>query len=90
MTQARGSVKQNEETLLESIEVWIFEFEDSRSGLTSWSGRFTLPQGTSIEPGGPYRLVLDDGRSGDILVTSSVISSHLPTDVQFKGSGSLR
>lgn len=90
MSQVRGTVKQNDQALLEDIEVWIFESEDPRSGLKSWSGRFTLPQGNSIEPGGPYRLVLEDGRSGDILVTTSVISSHQPTDVEFQGSGSLR
>ncbi|MEW6208191.1 MAG: hypothetical protein AB1631_07480 [Acidobacteriota bacterium] len=89
MTLIHGSIKQNDQILFEEIEIQLFETKDARSGLDSWYGSFTLPQGMDIEPGGPYHLLLEDRRSGNIIVTSNRVSSNLPTIVSFLGSGSL-
>ncbi len=86
MTLIHGSIRQNDQTLFEDIEIQIFETTDAQSGLDSWYGSFTLPQGIDIEPGSPYHLLLEDGRSGDIIITSNTVSNNLPTPVGFLGS----
>ena len=64
----RGTVKDGEKVLLEGVDTWV-DFVDSLSGTRSWRGQLVLPGSKHIEPGGPYRLELEDGRAGDIFVT---------------------
>ncbi len=40
-------------------------------GLQEWRGRFWLPEGSPVEPGGNYSLVRDDGRAGEPIVDRS-------------------
>jgi len=37
-------------------------------GLQEWRGRFWLPEGSPVEPGGKYCLIRDDGRAGALNV----------------------
>jgi hypothetical protein len=74
---------------LEGLTVYLEEVTDP-SGLRSWYGVFQLGIGESIGMGaGPFRLNLEDGRSGDILIRNLTISSGAPTQVSFVGSGPL-
>lgn len=88
MEYLRASVKEAEEVLFENLGVNLY-VRKSASGLEDWYGSFELPAGGHIEPVGPYKLILEDGRSGDILISDISISSDLPTLVHFLGSGPL-
>ena len=59
-------------------------------GLSEWKGEFRLPQGQPLPAGGGYRVVLDDGRSGDISVSRSSVGGHQSTAVNFHGDGLLQ
>lgn len=85
----RGTVRSGDEILVKHSAVYINETTDSESGIAQWFGSFDLPTGTYIEPGGPYRLQLEDGRSGDILVLNVQVGSISGSVVDFQGSGPL-
>jgi hypothetical protein len=85
MEYLRASVKEAEEVLFENLGVNLYVCK-SASGLEDWYGSFELPAGGHIEP---VELILEDGRSGDILISDISISSDLPTLVHFLGSGPL-
>ena len=61
----------------------------SREGIRIWGGHFTLPlEAQSLELG-PYRLALDDGRSGDIQI-DSVSAKGIQSMAYFQGLGDLQ
>jgi hypothetical protein len=84
----RASLQGAGNTLLDAITVYVEEGTEP-SGLHTWYGVFQVPAELVIEPGGPYRLRLDDGRAGDIIVNNVSISSTAPAQVSFVGSGPL-
>ncbi len=88
MPQSYGTIKEGDQVLLENILIWFEITQDQRSGLKEWYGSFELSSGSHIEPGGPYRLTLSDGRSGDILI-SNIQTGGTGSSVQFQGSGPL-
>ena len=88
MRTFRAAITTGDRTLVEGVTVYLEEVTEP-SGLRSWYGAFQLPPGQHIEPGGPYRLKLDDKRSGDILVANITLSSFAPTQVSFQGTGPL-
>jgi hypothetical protein len=55
-----------------------------------WSGTFLVPDGGAIQAGGPYELVLKDGRTGRVLVRRSVVAFDRPAVAEFLGAGPLR
>lgn len=89
MPQSYGTIKEGDQVLLDNILVWFEITIDQRFGLKDWYGSFELPSGSYIDPGGPYRLTLSDGRSGDILI-SNIQISDTGSSVQFQGSGPLK
>jgi len=89
MPQSYGKIKEGDSTIIENIPIWIHSKINSRSKLSEWHGSFTLPIEKNIEPGGPYQLILDDGRSGDIIITNLKANSSGRLVFIFKGSGSL-
>ncbi len=90
MPQSYGKIKKGDSTIIENIPIWIDFKVDPRSKLSEWHGSFKLPIEKNIRPGGPYRLILDDGRSGDIIITNIERSSSGKHVVNFKGSGLLK
>ena len=82
-----ANIYNGERTLLEGLSVHIEEITES-SGIKAWSGGFDLSGSQHIDPG-PYRISLDDGRAGRILVTDVNVSSHSPTRVFFDSAGPL-
>jgi hypothetical protein len=69
--------------IAENIDVLINESPPS-SISKSWQGGFELPF-NSVKLGGKYELILEDGRSGDIIITR--ININL---VKFIGTGPLK
>lgn len=84
----KAKIHDGERTLLEDLSAYIKEVTKP-SGIKSWSGGFDLPDDGYIEAGGPYRISLEDGRTGDILVTEVNYSARSPTRVFFKGTSPL-
>jgi len=66
MERFLGKLLQGDRTLFDEIEgsITIKEWP----GLQEWRGRFWLPEGSPVEPGGKYCLVRDDGRAGELIV----------------------
>ena len=89
MVVLRGTILSGDEILVKHSAVYINEKTDSDSGIVRWFGSFDLPTGTHIEPGGPYRIQLEDGRSGNILVLNVQIGSISGSVVDFQGTGPL-
>ncbi len=78
-----------DEVVLDNLDITLTVVEPP-GHLKRWSGGFRLDPTDHIEPGGPYRLELEDGRAGDITVVkveySSASKSWL---VLFTAAGSL-
>jgi len=89
MPQSYGKIKEGDSTIIENIPIWIDFKTDPISKLSEWYGSFTLPIEKNIEPGGPYQLILDDGRSGNIIITNARPNSSGRFVVIFKGTGRL-
>lgn len=82
-----GKIKKGDSTIVENIPIWIDFKTDPRSKLPEWHGSFTLPIKKNISPAdNPYRLILDDGRSGDIIITNLKANSSGRLVLFFKGS----
>ena len=84
MSQVYGAIKDRDHTVLENVLIGFEIVQDHATARKSWHGSFDLPSGKQLELGGSYRLILADGRSGDILISKIQISS-----IQFQGSGPL-
>ncbi len=84
----KAKIHHGERTLLEDVSVYIKDVTEP-FGINSWYGGFHLRDDQHIEEGGPYRISLEDGRTGDMLVTEVNYSSRSPTRVFFKGTSSL-
>lgn len=85
--QVRGRIKSGEHTLIEVTDLSINPASD-RDG-KSWDGHFIAPKLCGIDVGGPYRLELVDGRSGDIVVKRMAVGSHKETVAMFESHGPL-
>lgn len=90
MRKLRANIQKDNVEILSNIEILLTELTDPRSGLKSWSGTFTLTTGKYLEPGDACRLLLEDGRSGDFLVTNINIGTGHPDVVRFQVSGDLK
>jgi len=55
-----------------------------------WHGFVTLPAGMFIPLGGPYQFLVDDGRSGEIVLTSTELDRQRSTEARFRGTGRFR
>lgn len=90
MPQSYGKIKKGDSTIIENIPIWIDFKTNPRSKLSEWRGSFTLHINKNISPGGnPYRLILDDGRSGDINIINLKANNSGRFVFIFKGSGGL-
>ena len=88
MKYARGKITSGDNVLADGVDVRITKIP--RGKQYDWLGALTLPGGASMPTGGLYRLELDDGRSGNILVTNMRILSGDHKEVIFQGSGPLK
>lgn len=86
MVRLCGTIKKDEEVILENMEVSL-TIRESRSGLKESHGTFKLMEFHYFEPR-PYTLTLEDGRSMQINITGE-ISSPFPAWVRFEGLGPL-
>ena len=89
MKNLRGTIKKGDEVILEDVEVFL-TVKKPPLGLQEWHGTFKLPEFRYFEPGQQYKLILEDGRSGQIIIGGGTISPPFPASVSFQGSGDLK
>jgi hypothetical protein len=63
--------------------------EEVKGAMTEWYGTISAAELTSLGPGERYRLVLDDGRSGEILVRRNTSAGEADRAIAFRGAGPL-
>ncbi len=90
MPTFRGQISRDGRVILPSVAGAYFPFTGRRRGRATWSGAFDSVQGQVIDAGGSYRLTLDDGRSGEIVIDMMIVSSHNVTRVLFRGVSPLQ
>ena len=86
MERIKGRILDGDNIILDDVEVSLNMTED-RAGRGMWNGSFTVPSGpSSLGLKGTYRLVLEDGRSGDIELAGGQLAV---SRMVFTGSGPL-
>ncbi len=91
MERVRGKILNGEQVVFDNVDIGIEIIESRASGGEAWYGGFTKKGLSDVERGGPYRLILEDGRSGNILIDKLERSSSGRITVLFHGVyGSLR
>lgn len=90
MERVRGRIAFRGRVILNDLDITVKVVEPSGQ-LPRWCGGFLLTDATAhIELDGPYRLELEDGRSGDINVTNVDYSvESRARRVLFTAAGSL-
>ncbi len=89
MEQVFGKIKKGGLVLIDHIPILISPRTNHVSRLSGWYGSFVSPTFTNITPGGPFQLFLDDGRSGNIIITNIKITGSVKQVFYFMGSGLL-
>lgn len=87
MTAFQGKILRERHIVLDNLTGQL-QTSLAPSGQVIWGGSFNVPPGEGIAPG-IYQLVLDDGRSGDILIAARPGSGHCTVSVAFTLSGPL-
>jgi hypothetical protein len=77
----RGSIEWEGQILLRNIEV---QLQEAALNAHQWRGQVAGASGGALDSGRLYKLRLEDGRSGDILITRTAGDT-----LQFRGSGLL-
>jgi hypothetical protein len=91
MTRHKATIFQGERELLADLVVDLIEGEGGDLKFRFWEGIITLEPSQYLDPGGPYRMRLDDGRTGEFVAESYSRSTDSPVaTVSFRGSGPLR
>ena len=89
MEHHRGKILDGDQVLHEDVDITV-NVVGSLSGTKSFYGFFDPPFGpTKVMEESTFRLALEDGRSGEIVVSRIELSSNGPTRVYFTGSGAL-
>ena len=88
MMQFRGQLKLADEVLFDDLAVWI-NVASVTERVQHWRGQFTVPPHSPFEQSGPYRLVLNDGREGDLLIENTGADSDEEMIIQFIGCSPL-
>ena len=89
MKRVRGDIQKEDAVILRNVAVWLTESRDVHSNLQSWCGSFSLRSGEHLEIGESYLLLLEDGCSGEFIVTSINTGTGRVGFVIFQGSGDL-
>lgn len=87
MTNFKATIYEKDGTT-EVLKDIVVRIQEVGGNIRSWHGSFEIVD-KHIPLGGPYRIKLDDGRSGDIIISNMSTGSHGKTQMAFKGSGPL-
>src|SRR5438270_2664338 len=87
MDEPQAAIWQGGQPILTSLAVSFLHGTAFVHSASSWSGFFTLPDGGFIAHGGPYELVLTDGRRARILIRETRPEDNNTVTVEFSGVG---
>ena len=92
MAYLKASIFKDDKLLFDNIIVCISVSIEPNTGFEDWHGSFEIPISEHIEPGGPYRIELEDGRVGEFNVSdiNMNIEPRGQTEVYFSGTGPLK
>jgi hypothetical protein len=79
--QLRGNVLEGGLVVVAGADIFLHSGPENGR---PWDGYFMLPPGLSLNPGRPHRLVLDDGREGEISLRTNHFNARGDTPVLFK------
>ena len=74
--------------LAKDVDVALEETE--RDGVPEWHATITVTHLTSLAAGQRYRLVLDDGRTGEFVVRRNTFAGGMNRAVAIQGMGPLK
>ena len=84
----QGRILLDNEVILDAVDVFMRVMETTTP--KSWRGSFTHEDAWGlVEEGATYTLVLQDGRSGEFVVSGMGRSASMPPTVFFVGTGRL-
>jgi hypothetical protein len=86
MEHVIATINDADKILVADVTAWV-QVTTSPGGVRGWHGLFVLPHGSSFPVGGPYALKTNNGRSGQILISTVGVGSHQDTEVRFTGTG---
>jgi hypothetical protein len=86
MERLRGNVLESGLVVLAGADIFLHA---GRADGRPWDGYFLLPPGWSLDPDHDFRLVLDDGRAGKIMLKTTHFNARADTPVLFKLAGAL-
>ena len=86
MTNFKATIYEQDETT-EVLKDIVVRIPEVGGNIRSWHGSFEI--GDKHVPLGQYRITLDDGRSGDIIINNMSAGSHEEIRMTFQGSGAL-
>ena len=81
----RATLKEGDNVVLQDIQIYLDETTNPRNGLIERRGSFDLPRDKYIDVG-MYRIILNDGRQGNIIINSASIHNGTQS-ATFVGSG---
>ncbi len=85
----RCAIRQDDGTDV-AQDVQVSLEETTREGVVEWHATITVTHLTNLVAGQKYRLVLDDGRSGDFLVRRNTYAGGENRAVAIHGMGPLQ
>jgi hypothetical protein len=90
MMPFHGKVMRDGRVILDDVDGELEEMTIVRNA-KDWHGYFVVPSGMIPPPtGGPYNLLIDDGRSGTMQIGRVSPGSHQASVLHFEGNGPLR
>jgi hypothetical protein len=88
MKYIRCKLLDGDNVIAEDIDVLL---EETQTILRSWRGRFELPITKNLKSGSSFKIMLEDGRSGEIIILDiKIISQSNNQLVRFTGTGPLK
>ena len=92
MTQGYGKISKDNAVIIDNIPItYHYNSIDLKSTLPEWHGSFKLKNiHIDISPANnPYKLILEDGKSGMINITHLRTDSSGRVSINFQGTGPL-
>jgi hypothetical protein len=89
MERLHGNILEGGLVVLAGAAVFLQPASNGSEAGRLWDGYFLLPAGWPLDPGRAHRLVLEDGRQGEIGLRTYHFNSRGDTPVLFKLAGAL-
>jgi len=86
MKYVKCKLLDGDNVIAKEIDVLIIE---NKGVLYSWEGKFESFHAQNFKPNKSLKIILEDGRSGDIIITGHRATQQGKALIDFRGSGAL-